>query len=274
MFYSKEDLNAFSIVQFRFIETAFEDNVFTISLNRPEKRNAFTPTMVREIAYALEYANTDGSVWCVVIEARGPIFCAGMDLLVFQNPELDEENKTLPRTIKQVNLGEAFHDLDKPSIAKVEGSVFAGGFLIIAGCTFVVASDNVEFSLPEVKRGLFPMQVMASLLQKMPAGKVLEMCILGKSYTASEAREIGLISHLSSREDVDETCGGLKKMILENSPFAIRKGIEAFKKLPEISGKERYAYLLDQLNRIRNSEDAQEGIAAFKEKRKPEWKNK
>ena len=90
-FFKKEDIQNFKNISFKFIKTKHEGNVFTIRLNRPEKRNAFTPTMVQEIAFALEFAHFQQNIWCVFIEAEGNVFCAGMDLNVFQNPDLDEK---------------------------------------------------------------------------------------------------------------------------------------------------------------------------------------
>ena len=274
MFYLPEDLAKFPEVIFKYIKTQREGKTFIVTLNRPEKRNAFTPAMVDEIAFTLEYANSKQSIWCIVIEAEGPVFCAGMDLQVFQNPQLDERNASLPSPMKEINLGEAFKNIHKPSIAKIKGDVLAGGFLIIAGCTFVVSSLTANFCLPEVKRGLFPMQVMGALLQIIPKRKVLEMCILAKNYTAEEALNLGIVTHLADPEQVDATCKTLVEKILRNSPYAIQKGMEALQVIPSLQDNEQYSYLLDQLKLIKCSEDAKEGIEAFKEKRSPAWKNK
>lgn len=269
-FYNKIE----ALVEFNFIKAKHENHVFRIKLNRPEKRNAFTPSMLKELAYALQYAHENDEVWCVVLEAEGPVFCAGMDLNVFQNPDLDIKNEELPEANREITIGDAFAMLHKPCLAKVEGSVFAGGFLFICGCTFVVSTQNAIYGLPEVKRGIFPMQVMASLMKIMPERKVLEMCVLGKNYTAKEAFELGLVTHLvSENESIDDVVEDLVNQVLENSPFAIKKGLEAFQKLPNLPENEKHEYLIGQLNAIRNSEDAKEGIAAFKEKRKPNWKN-
>lgn len=274
MFYSPQDLTKFNEVSFKYLKTTHDGNSFTITLNRPEKRNAFTPGMVDEITFALEYANRNNDVWCINVDAEGPVFCAGMDLLVFQNRDLDERSSSLPIPVKEANLGEAFSELRKPAIAKVLGDVLAGGFLIVAGCTFVVSSSSACYCLPEVKRGIFPMQVMASLMQIMPKRKVIELCILGKNYTAEEALSLGLVTHLADPEQVDRTCETLCATILNNSPFAIQKGMDALNTLLNHRPANQYTYLLEQLKQLQGSEDAKEGIEAFKEKRTPRWQNK
>jgi enoyl-CoA hydratase/carnithine racemase len=273
MYFKDEDIAAFNGTELRLIKTELRQNVFVITLNRPEKRNAFTPTMVHEIAFALAYANSNTDVWCVILEAEGPVFCAGMDLNVFQNPSLDIVNEALPRPQKEITLGDAFSNLLKPSVAVVRGDVIAGGFLLTGGCTFVIATEKSGFSLPEVQRGIFPLQVMATLLRIMPQRKVLEMCITGKRYSAKEAFNLGLVTHLSEVEEIDNNTANLINTILSGSPFAISKGMEALRNLSLIAGSEQHQYLIGMLQEIRNSADAQEGIQAFREKRPPTWHN-
>lgn len=273
MYFTETDIASFPDVELKLIKTELRGNLFVITLNRPEKRNAFTPTMVHEIAFALAFANKQNDVWCVLLEAEGPVFCAGMDLNVFQNPELDVVNESLPKSNKEITLGDAFKSLSKPCVAKVKGDVLAGGFLLIGGCTFVVASENAHFSLPEVIRGIFPLQVMATLLKIMPQRKVLEMCILGKKYRAREALDLGLVSHLSTLDTIETDTANLIQTILSGAPFAIKKGIEAYQHLSDIPENEQHQYLISLLQEIRSSADAQEGIQAFKEKRLPVWQN-
>ncbi len=273
MYFTENDITSFPSIELKLIKTEIRKNLFIITLNRSEKRNAFTPTMVHEIAFALQYANSQSNVWCVLLEAEGPVFCAGMDLNVFQNPELDILNDGFPNPNKEITLGDAFKSLSKPCIAKVKGDVLAGGFLLIGGCTFVVAVEEANFSLPEVKRGIFPLQVMATLLKIMPQRKVLEMCILGKKYTAKEAFDLGLVTHLSTSETIEADIDNLVETILGGSPFAIKKGLEAYQNLSDIPENEQHPYLISLLQEIRGSSDAQEGIQAFKEKRAPIWHN-
>lgn len=273
MFFLDKDLANFSNVVFKLIETKQEGNVFTITLNRPEKRNAFTPLMVAEIAFAAAYANKSDSVWCVLIDANGPVFCSGMDLNVFQTPSLDIINETLPKPLMEVTFGDVFKNLHKPKIAKVEGSVLAGGFLIICGCDFVISVREALFGLPEVKRGIFPMQVMASLLKIVSERKVIEMAVLARNYTAHEALEIGIVTQLSSIATIDFDIQTLIDEILENAPFAIKKGFEALQNFKTLDQGSQHIYLLKILQEIRSSEDAKEGFFSFKEKRKPNWKN-
>ncbi|SEJ64329.1 Enoyl-CoA hydratase/carnithine racemase [Dyadobacter koreensis] len=274
LFFKEEDISKFDTVQFLYIKTFLKGNIFEITLDRPEKRNAFTPTMANEIAYALAYAKGQIEIRCVIMKAEGPVFCAGADLNAFHDPMADQKNLTLPESIEEVRLGEAFASLHKPCIAQVEGSVFAGGFLIICGCTFVVSVPEANFSLPEVKRGIWPMQVMASLLDIIPKRKILEMSITGKSYSAEEGLHLGIVTQISDKETIEKEVHKLADVICSNAPYAIKSGIEALQNISDIAENDRHNYLKSQLDKLLKSEDAKEGTAAFKEKRNPIWKGK
>ena len=274
LFFKEKDVAKFDTVQFLYIKTSLKGNIFEITLSRPEKRNAFTPTMADEITFALAYAKNQIEIRCIIIKAKGPVFCAGADLNAFHDPTADQKNQTLPESIEEVRLGDAFAHLHKPCIAQVEGPVFAGGFLIICGCTFVVSVAEANFSLPEVKRGIWPMQVMASLLEIIPKRKILEMSITGKSYSAEEALHLGLVTQIVEKEVIEEEVHKLAAIICSNAPYAIKSGIEALQNLSTIHEDKRHSYLKSELNSLLNSEDAKEGTAAFKEKRAPIWKGK
>ena len=273
-FYTEDDVRTFDRVQFVYLKTEFDSHIFRITLNRPEKRNAFTPTMAEEITFALAYAHYNADVRCVVLDAEGPVFCAGADLSAFHDAAVDTKNDTLPSIREEAKLGDAFAQLLKPAIAQVEGPVLAGGFLLICGCIFVVSVKEATFSLPEVKRGIWPMQVMASLLQIVPPRKVLEMSITGKSYTAEETFDLGLVTQIIDKEKIKEEVQKLANSICSNAPYAIQIGMTAFQKLTEISESERHTYLKSQLDKLLQSEDAKEGTLAFKEKRNPVWKGR
>lgn len=274
IFYDEEDVVEFDKVSLVYLKAKLEGHVFRITLNRSEKRNAFTPTMASEIAFCLAYARYNRDVRCVVLDAEGPVFCAGADLNAFHNPDADVHNPELPVPMQDVRLGDAFAQLLKPSIAIVQGPVIAGGFLMICGCTFVLSVPEATFSLPEVKRGIWPMQVMASLLPIVSARKILEMSITGKVYSTQEAFEMGIVTQVYEKNVIIEEAEKLTQLILSNAPYAIHLGMKALNDLHELTESERHPYLKDQLNILLQSEDAKEGTSAFKEKRKPHWKGR
>ena len=257
---------------FAFLEVKHKEHVLTITLNRPEKKNALHPITANELAFALTYAKQNKDVWAVVIKANGDVFCAGADLKAFMTGGGDTDT-TVPKAEGEILIGELFNQLHKPCIAQVEGDAFAGAFLLLAGCTQVVAASNVKFGLPEVKRGLFPFQVMASLLQVMPERKVLDWCIQGYNLDAQKAADWGLVTHLAERGKVADAVQELVDTILANSPTAIRMGLEAYQHIRSDDTKEQHSYLRGMLMKTVQTKDAQEGIMAFREKREPKWSN-
>lgn len=231
---------------YNFIETAINGHVFELTLNREAKRNAFTPTMVNEVAHALAEANADDRVRVVVLRANGPVFCAGMDLKTFQDRSLDQLNPEI--TNKEISLGEVMDSLNKPSIALVEGDVIAGGFLFILGCTYVLAQEQVRFKLPEIALGIFPFQVMAGLKRIMSEKRVLQLCLDAEFFNLQKAIDFGIADGIL--ED-----GQIKALIdsfADKSVYALQAGMEALKGMRELEGSEQYAYLLKSLNALRD----------------------
>lgn len=272
MLYSKEQTTSIHEEQFAFLRVKEKDHVLTITLNRPEKKNALHPVMVNELAYAVHYAQHHDHIWAVVLDAVGDVFCAGGDLKAFAG-QAEDVSSSIPRPSGDVLLGELFNKLHKPSIAKVEGDVYAGGFLLLAGCTYVLANNDVKFGLPETRRGLFPFQVMASLMAVMPERKVLDWCIRGYHLEVERAHEWGLVTHVTIEENIELDLQKLLQQILRNSPTAIRMGMEAYDHIRQRGTHQEHEYLLAMLMKTIQTSDAREGMAAFREKRAPNWTN-
>lgn len=232
-------------MKYQYIKTHKTDFCMEITLARPEKRNAFTPTMVNEIAHAFQNANCDDAVKVVLLKAEGPVFCAGMDLKVFENPALDLQNPEINN--KDISLGEVFASLYKPSVAIVEGDVIAGAFLMIAGCTYVFCSEKVRFRLPELSIGLFPFQVMASLMQVMSEKKMLQLCLHTDYFSAHEAMEYGLVDGFLEETAIENFLARFKGL----SSSAVVAGFKAARELPGVAFEERYDFLLKRLNEWR-----------------------
>lgn len=267
-YYSQEKAETFHNQNFAFLEIEEDEKVLTITLNRANKKNALHPQMVNEIAFAMTYAHFNKSIWLVVIQAKGNIFCSGADLKAMAG-FIEENNSTIPPPNREILLGELFNKIYKPTISKVTGDVYAGGFFFLAGSSIVVAQEDVVFGLPEVKRGLFPFQVMAALLKVMPARKVLDWCIRGYNLPVEEAEKFGLVTEVVSEEKINERVNSIINELKENSPSAIKYGLEAFDQIRPTA--DEHKYLFNMLMKTIATNDGQEGLRAFKEKRKPNW---
>jgi enoyl-CoA hydratase/carnithine racemase len=271
MLYTQEQTANFAEQSFAYLIVEEKENVLTITLNRPDKRNAFHMPLANELAYALAYAHYNNAIWCIVLKANGPTFCAGADLKAFAGADTTEKPSTIPMPKDMVKLGDEFNGLHKPCIAQVHADVYAGGFLMIGGATHVVAVESAKFGLPEVKRGIFPFQVMATLEPLMSARQLLDLCLRAKTLTAQEAKEVGLVSTVIQPDRLEETVQNLVADIKEQSPTAIRLGLKAFQEMKSKNADDKHKYLHAMLMQCLQSKDAAEGLAAFKEKRKAVW---
>ncbi len=266
--YTQAQVSDIKNQHFAFLEVAESDHVLKITLDRASKKNALHPQMVNELAYAMTYAHYEKSVWMILLQAKGNVFCAGADLKAMMGL-IEENDSTIPAPKGEVLIGEIFNKLCKPTIAKVTGDVYAGGFFFLAGCNIVVAQDNVKFGLPEVKRGLYPFQVMAALLKVMPARKVVDWCIRGYNLPVAEAERFGLVSQVTSTEEIDAVVESIMTELKANSPSAIRLGLQAYDHIQPAAAEHKY--LFDMLQQTILTKDGQEGLKAFREKRPAEW---
>ena len=269
MLYTAQQTTSLPTNGFRYLLTSLDDHVLTITLNRPQKKNALHPPMLAELAFTLAYAHHNSAVWLVVLAATGDTFCAGMDLKSLTAGS--EETPTVPEPADPVRLGELLQQLDKPTIAQVQGGVYAGGFLLVAGCTYAVAVETATFSLPEVKRGLFPFQVLALLLDLMPARKALDLCLRVQTLTATEALAVGLVTDKVPADQLLTTVGRLADELKQFSPTAIQFGLRARRALKSLPPDQQQAYLYEQFVQLQQTPDAREGMTAFLEKRSPKW---
>lgn len=269
MLYTAQQATSLPPGGLRYVLTALDDHVLTITLNRPEKKNALHPPMLAELAFALAYAHHNPAVWLVVLGAAGDTFCAGMDLRSLSHGET--ETATVPEPSGPVRLGELMAGLHKPCIARVQGPVWAGGFLLVGGSTYVIAAETATFGLPEVKRGLFPFQVLAVLLDIMPARQALDLCLRARTLPATDAQRVGLVTNVVPADQLNAAVTSLAEELKQVSPTAMQYGLRAYQMLKRLPSDEQQAYLYEQFTQLQQTPDAREGMAAFLEKRSPKW---
>jgi enoyl-CoA hydratase/carnithine racemase len=158
-----------------------------------------------------------------------------------------------------------------PLIARVNGACMAGGMGLLAMCDLAVASRTATFGLPEVKVGVFPAQVLAALQNLLPRRVLNELCLTGETIDAERALSIGLVNHLADADALDATLGALLARLLDKSPSAIRRGLYTLKHTEHLGFEQAVAFTESQIGLFALTEDAQEGQAAFREKRTPNW---
>jgi methylglutaconyl-CoA hydratase len=241
---------------------------YWITINRPSKRNALNDTVIKKIAAAYDAAESDDEVRVIVLTGAGDkAFCAGADLDPGQSFAFDTSQPTTP----YADLCRRAKRCRKPSIARINGACMAGGMGLLCMTDLAVAAQEAVFGLPEVKLGLFPMQVLA-LLKAMVAPRVLrEWCLTGARFDAATALQTGLVNHVVPRQELDVKIAALCDAITANSPAAIRRGKYALESMEAMPFEQAIAFAEGQIALMAATDDAREGLAAFAERRPPQW---
>ncbi len=224
--------------------------------------------MLNELAFALQYADKNKNIRVLVLRAKGDVFCSGLDLSAMHG-KIDKHKSSIGKPSKEVLLVNLWTGLSKPSMAIVQGNVYAGGYLLLACCTYVVADNSLKFSLPETRRGIFPMQVMGVLMRVIPPRVLLDWCIRGYEIDAQKAEQWGLVSMAVKKDDIEFQANKWIKEVIANSPKAISLGMQAYSSI--VDDEKNQKYLKSMLDKVIDTNDAKEGLKAFKEKRDPKW---
>jgi enoyl-CoA hydratase/carnithine racemase len=246
------------------------DGVGTITLNRPDARNALNQTVIRELGEVLVRLDGDPAARSLVVRGAGDrAFCAGADL-----KEMFGDAPILEARRQYAGLADILEGIPRmrtPVIAQVHGYALAGGCGLAAACDLVVASDDAVFGLPEIRLGLLPLMVLAPILRVASPKRVLQMVLTGAELPARDALAIGLVSEVVPRAELEARVARIAHVIAGLSPATVGLGKEAFYHALELDHGAALPYLRDLLTIVARSEDAQEGIAAFLEKRPPRW---
>ena len=247
-------------------------SAFWITINRPDKRNALNGEVIATIAKGYRDAHEDADVRVIVLTGAGEkAFCAGADL---QNAGAAFATDFSKPNADYADLLRLSQNATKPAIARVGGVCMAGGMGLLCMTDMAVAADHAIFGLPEVKVGVFPMQVMSLLQSVAPPRLVNEWALTGEPFDAKTAQAAGLLNYVVPAAELDARVEWLVSRIIDKSPTAIRHGKYALRAISSMSFDESIAYTESQIALLAMTEDAKEGLKAFAEKRKPVWTGK
>lgn len=256
---------------FTTVELNEEDHIFTITLNRPKRKNAMNAEMTNELTYALDWAKQENRIRVIVIAANGDTFCAGGDLRTMSgNPEGGEVSN-VPHRPESNDVAHSIRHMHKPVITKIQGSVLAGALLMVCNATHAIAADHAKFSAPEILRGIWPFMVMAGLFRVMPKREGLDFIMRGQPISAADAARTGLINRTVAAADLDAEVDSLAKELAALAPNTMKMGLAGYLTQEDQDFDEALAFLKTQIAEVLKSADAKEGISAFLEKREPKW---
>lgn len=236
------------------------DRIATVTLDSQHNRNALSRQLLAELHAGIDTAEEVDAL-AIVLRHEGPAFCAGADL----KERSDEPADWAPF----VSALQRLMDTARPTIAVVDGAVRAGGIGLMASCDLVVVNNSTTFALTEVRIGVAPAIISVPILRRVPAGKIAAAMLTGEVFDAAEARSVGLVTHVA--DDVAVQAATLVDGIRAGSPLAVRKTKELLRKVPSMPRDDAFAAMGELSDELFRGPDAQLGMAAFREKRRPDW---
>jgi methylglutaconyl-CoA hydratase len=259
-------------MNFSHLSYAADQRICSITLSRPEKRNALDDVLVQELTQAFLTASKDSDVKVVVLAGEGKVFCAGADLEYLKKLSSFDFGQNLEDSKNLMRLFHLIYTMRKPVIAKVNGAALAGGCGLATVCDFIVASENSSFGYTEVTIGFIPAIVLTFLVRRIGEGRARELALSGRILDAREAHGLGLVSEIVSsaqldarvKEIADALCAGASA-----SSMGLVK--EMFSKIDGMNFTDLLDYAANMNAAMRMSDDCKKGIAAFLNKEKIQW---
>ncbi len=244
-----------------------DGHVATLTLNRPDQRNAVSPELTTAMDDAVRRLEADDDVWVGILTANGPNFCAGADLKAIgagRSAELSTEAGGFAGFVR--------YPRTKPMIAAVRGFALAGGTELVLACDLVVAARDSFFGVPEVTRGIV---AAAGGLFRLPrvlgSARAIELILTADRLGAEEAHARGMVNHLADADDVGARARELADKICQNAPLAVRESLAIAREALLLSDDEAWARSAEAMEKVKGSADAKEGVTAFVEKRPARW---
>jgi enoyl-CoA hydratase/carnithine racemase len=245
--------------------------VASITMNRPEVRNALSLAMMGNLIDALRELGGDPQTRAIILAGNGPAFSAGHDLKEMVGGDESAYRRVFERCVEMMN---AIHKLPQPVIAQVHAMATAAGCQLVATCDLAVAADTARFATPGVKIGLFCTTPMVALTRAIGRKRAMEMLLTGVAIDADTAMEWGLVNKVVPASQLEEATRLLAQQIVDASPYTIALGKQAFYEQIDRDQRGAYEYAAEVMTENALAGDAQEGMSAFLQKRKPEWKGK
>ena len=239
-----------------------------ITLNRPERRNALSLALMRELTACLRETGSSNEIRAVILSAAGNVFSSGHDLNEIRDRSINDYRQLFDACVEMMN---AIQSVPQPVIAEVQGLATAAGCQLVAACDLAIAAEEAKFATPGVRIGLFCSTPMVALTRAIGRKRALEMLLTGTPIDARTASDWGLINHVVPADRLREETLALAERIIEASPLIIGIGKQAFYAQIDLDQAKAYDYTKEIMSMNAMAQDAQEGIGAFLEKRKPCW---
>jgi methylglutaconyl-CoA hydratase len=248
------------------------NDVATVALNRPDVHNAMNDVLMDELTRCFTQLKSDYSVNAIILTGTGKSFCAGADLTWMKNMVhySQRENKNDSRLL--LDMYETIHACPKPVIGRINGPAFGGGIGLIAVCDITITVPDLKFAFSEVKLGIIPAVISTFVAQRMSPAAMRRLFITGERFDSMTAQQVGLIDIVVPPEKLDDTVNSCVDQVRSSGPAAIKEIKHLIYALSQMDVKTYKAFTVEKISELRISDEGQEGITAFLEKRKPNWK--
>lgn len=248
-----------------------KDSVLKVTLNRPEVRNAFNDTLIADLSTVFSNEALENDVRCVLLSGAGEVFCAGGDIkwLKLSSNYTRDENYRDAKAFS--DMLEKINECPKPVLARVHGAVMGGGLGLVSVCDYVLASTETLFSFSEAKIGLIPATIGPFVIAKIGESNTRALFLSAERFDSKRALETGLIHQIFPKEKLEEIISKLLKNIISSSPQALKIAKKFVHDVQREPIEKRSDYAASLLADLRSTPEAQEGLTAFLEKRKPNW---
>lgn len=258
---------------FETLKLAYDSGIATITLNRPEKRNALSFQLLEELIRALDQAEKSESQ-VVILTGAGKAFCAGMDLEELKNLTAKTNAENVEDSCKMARLFRHLYEFPKPTIAAVNGPAIAGGTGLATMCDFTLAAPEAKFGYTEVRIGFVPAIVSSILVWQVGHKIARDLLLTGRIFDAAEAHEMGLVNEVVPGEHLMNRARELASQLMENSPTSIQLTKKLVNGFISTQLDEQIEQAVKENAAIRQTADFREGVTSFLEKRKPRWSGK
>ena len=261
-------------MDFHTLSISIDSHVATVTMNRPDVRNAFNDTSINELALAFDELGQNDHVRAIVLAASGPAFCAGADLNWMSKMAGYSEAENTADAARLADMLRTLYHCPKPVVAKVQGDCYAGGMGLVAACDIAVAAREANFCLSEVKLGLIPATISPYVIRAMGENAARRYFLTAERFSAQEALRIGFVHEICAADALDADVAAIVASLVSNGPHAVSSAKALVR---DMAGQRITDDLLmdtaERIAQIRASSEGREGVAAFLDKRKPAWLN-